>query len=38
LRLVNVLSNQLDGSIELDKRRGTEFIINFKKVEYEKRL
>jgi PAS domain S-box-containing protein len=38
LRLVNILSNQLDGSIELDKSRGTEFIINFKKIQYKKRL
>jgi PAS domain S-box-containing protein len=38
LRLVNILSNQLDGSIELDKSRGTEFIINFKKTQYKKRL
>jgi PAS domain S-box-containing protein len=38
LRLVNILSNQLDGKIELDKSHGTEFIINFKKIEYQKRL
>jgi PAS domain S-box-containing protein len=38
LRLVNILSNQLDGNIELDNSPGTEFIINFKKIEYKKRL
>ena len=37
-KLVNVLTNQLDGNIELDKRKGTEFIINFKRIEYKKRL
>ncbi|MGZ7109625.1 MAG: sensor histidine kinase, partial [Methanobacterium sp.] len=38
LRLVNILSNQLDGNIVLDKSLGTEFIINFKKIQYKKRL
>jgi PAS domain S-box-containing protein len=38
LRLVNILSNQLDGTIELDTQHGTEFIIHFKKIEYKKRL
>jgi len=39
LRLVNILSNQLDGNIEIDKSLGgTKFIINFKKIEYQKRL
>jgi PAS domain S-box-containing protein len=38
LRLVNILCNQLDGSIVLDKSLGTEFIINFKKIQYKKRL
>ncbi|MCE5215086.1 MAG: PAS domain S-box protein [Methanobacterium sp.] len=38
LRLVNSLINQLDGSIELDRSQGTEFKINFKELEYKKRI
>ena len=38
LRLVNMLVNQLDGSIELDKTDGTKFHIKFKELEYKKRL
>ncbi len=38
LRLVNMLVNQLDGSIELDRNHGTKFIIRFKELEYNKRL
>ena len=38
LKLVNVLTNQLDGNIELDKTHGTEFIIKFKRIEYKKRV
>ncbi len=38
LRLVNMLVNQLDGSIELDKTEGTKFQIKFKELEYKKRL
>jgi two-component sensor histidine kinase len=29
LRLVNTLANQLDGHVELDRRRGTEFKVTF---------
>lgn len=38
LRLVNSLVNQLDGTIELDRRHGTEYNINFKELKYEKRV
>jgi PAS domain S-box-containing protein len=37
-KLINVLTNQLDGNIELDTSNGTEFVINFKRIEYKKRL
>jgi PAS domain S-box-containing protein len=37
-KLINVLTNQLDGNIELDTSIGTEFVINFKRIEYKKRL
>ena len=38
LRLVNMLVNQLDGSIKLDRSHGTKFIIRFKELEYKKRF
>lgn len=38
LRLVNMLVNQLDGSIKLDKTEGTKFRIKFKELEYNKRF
>ena len=38
LRLVNMLVDQLDGSIELDRTNGTEFKIKFKELEYKKRF
>lgn len=36
LQLVNSLVMQIDGDIQLDRSRGTEFKITFKDVEYEK--
>ncbi|MBM4241991.1 MAG: PAS domain S-box protein, partial [Euryarchaeota archaeon] len=38
LQLINRLVEQLDGTIELDKSRGTEFKVKFKEVTYKKRL
>ena len=38
LRLVNILVQQLEGSVELDKTEGTKFKIKFKELEYKKRL
>ncbi|MBI5680968.1 MAG: PAS domain S-box protein [Methanobacterium sp.] len=38
LQLVNSLVEQLDGSIELDKTKGTKFIIKFKELKYKKRI
>jgi two-component sensor histidine kinase len=38
LQLVNNLSKQLDGSIELDRKNGTQFKIFFNKVEYKERI
>ena len=38
LRLVNILVDQLDGSIELNRSRGTEFKIKFKELKYKKRI
>jgi two-component sensor histidine kinase len=38
LQLVNSLVNQLDGSIELDRSKGTKFIIEFKEVNYLERF
>jgi PAS domain S-box len=38
LRLVNTLTKQLEGSVELDKTEGTKFKIKFKELEYKKRL
>ncbi|MGB9937341.1 MAG: sensor histidine kinase [Methanobacterium sp.] len=38
LQLVNLLINQLRGSIELQREMGTEFIINFEELNYEKRI
>jgi PAS domain S-box len=38
LQLVNMLVKQLDGSIKLDKIKGTKFIIKFKELKYKKRL
>jgi two-component sensor histidine kinase len=34
LQLVNTLVEQIDGTIELDKSQGTEFIITFKELKY----
>jgi PAS domain S-box-containing protein len=38
LQLVNSLVNQLDGSIELDRSKGTRFIIKFKELNYLERF
>ncbi|UTB32182.1 MAG: ATP-binding protein [Methanobacterium sp. ERen5] len=38
LELVNNLVDQVDGTIELDKRCGTKFIIKFRELEYKKRI
>lgn len=38
LQLVNNLTNQLDGKIELDRSHGTEFKISFKELEYKNRI
>ena len=38
LKLVNSLVKQLDGTIELDSSRGTEFTIKFKELEYKQRI
>lgn len=38
LQLVNALVGQLNGTIELDRTRGTEFKITFKELEYKKRI
>ncbi len=38
LKLVNSLVKQLDGSIELDRSRGTEFKIKFKELKYKPRI
>ncbi len=38
LRLVNSLTSQIDGKIELDKSHGTKLKITFKELEYERRL
>ncbi|WP_414468260.1 PAS domain-containing sensor histidine kinase [Methanobacterium sp. ACI-7] len=38
LQLVNLLINQLRGTVELRKEYGTEFIINFEELNYEKRI
>ena len=38
LKLVNSLLKQLDGSINLDNSQGTKFTINFKELQYEKRI
>jgi two-component sensor histidine kinase len=38
LRLVNSLVKQLDGSIELNRSQGTQFIIKFKELQYKDRL
>ena len=38
LRLVHMLIDQLDGTIELYRGHGTKFIIKFKKLKYEKRF
>jgi two-component sensor histidine kinase/sensor domain CHASE-containing protein len=37
LQLVNNLAEQIEGTIELDKRRGTAFTIKFKELQYKKR-
>jgi len=36
LKLVNSLTEQLDGSIELDRSHGTQFTIKFKESKYAK--
>lgn len=38
LQLVNLLVNQLRGTIELQSKKGTEIIINFEELNYEKRI
>jgi PAS domain S-box-containing protein len=38
MQLVNSLVNQLDGSIEIERTKGTEFKIKFKELMYEKRI
>jgi len=38
LELVNLLVNQLDGTIELQRSEGTQFIIKFKELKYEERI
>ena len=38
LRLVNMLVNQLDGSIKLERTQGTMFSIKFKELNYKKRF
>jgi PAS domain S-box-containing protein len=38
LQLVNSLTDQLDGEIEVDKSHGTEFKITFKELEYRERF
>lgn len=38
LELVNLLVNQLDGTIELYKKEGTQFNIKFKELKYEERI
>ncbi|KAF5077880.1 Histidine kinase [anaerobic digester metagenome] len=38
LQLVNSLVNQLEGTIELNRKNGTEFKIKFKELEYEERM
>ncbi|MGZ7117015.1 MAG: sensor histidine kinase [Methanobacterium sp.] len=38
LQLVNLLVNQIRGTIELKNEQGTEFIINFEELKYEKRI
>jgi two-component sensor histidine kinase len=34
LQLINSLTQQIDGEIELDKNHGTEFIIKFEEASY----
>jgi PAS domain S-box-containing protein len=38
LRLVSSLVNQLDGTVELDRKHGTKYIIKFRELEYKKRI
>lgn len=38
LKLVNMLIDQIDGTIDLDRSKGTEFIIKFRELEYKKRF
>ena len=38
LRLVNILVNQINGVIKLDKTKGTSFKIEFEKLAYKKRI
>ncbi|MDD5154318.1 MAG: histidine kinase dimerization/phosphoacceptor domain -containing protein [Desulfovibrionales bacterium] len=38
LKLVKILTDQIDGQIDLDRSEGTKFRIDFKKTTYEKRI
>lgn len=38
LQLVNSLTDQIDGDMELDRINGTEFKITFKELKYKERL
>jgi PAS domain S-box-containing protein len=38
LKLVNVLTSQIDGQIKLDRTKGTQFKITFKELEYPERI
>jgi two-component sensor histidine kinase len=38
LKLVNLLVQQLDGTIDLDRSHGTEFKIKFKELKYKQRI
>jgi two-component system, sensor histidine kinase PdtaS len=38
LQLLNSLSNQIDGEVELNRSHGTEFKISFKELEYTERI
>lgn len=36
--MVNRLTNQIDGQIEMDRNHGTKFNITFKELEYPERI
>jgi two-component system, sensor histidine kinase PdtaS len=38
LKLVNLLVEQIDGTIDLDRSQGTKFTINFKELDYKQRF